>query len=253
MTTNLPTYNRHAVQPIECLKAGWALTKDRYWLFAGITTVGILIASMVPMGILMGPMMCGMYLVLFRHMRRQPIEFGMLFKGFDYFVESLVATVLQFVPIIVLLIPVYVAFFAGMMAFLRRHRNAGGNPPSPEEIMAMVSSSLVLAGIVMLVMIVVGILFSFTYPLIVDRKLSAIQAIKLSIKAGLANFWGLLGLLLLNGVIGIGGVACCYIGAFLVMPITFGGLATAYRQVFELEGETAGSQPNPSSAAPAII
>src|SRR4051812_15369261 len=102
MTQNLPTFNRNVVQPMECLKAGWALVKEQYWLFVGIMAVGILIAGVVPMGILMGPMMCGIYLVLLQHMRGRPIEFGMLFKGFDYFVESLIATLLQFVPVLLI-------------------------------------------------------------------------------------------------------------------------------------------------------
>jgi uncharacterized membrane protein len=214
----------------------------------------MLIGSLVPLGILMGPMMCGTYLVLFRHMRRQPIEFGMLFKGFDFFVESLIATLLQFVPIVVLLIPFYLAFFAGLITFMR-HQQAGGNPPSAQEIAALISSSLLLGVVVMVVMLLVGVLFSFTYPLIVDRKLSAIQAIKLSVKAGLANFWGLLGLFLLNGLMGLGGVACCYIGAFLVMPITVGAIASAYRQVFGLidESPTLPPAPAPPASPPPII
>ncbi len=50
------TYNRGAVKPLECLRGGWNLIKDQYWLFLGITAVGILIGSFGPMAILLaGP------------------------------------------------------------------------------------------------------------------------------------------------------------------------------------------------------
>ena len=58
--------NENAVQPVECIKAGWELIKSQYWLFVGMTVVGIIIGSVVPLGILMGPMMCGIYLALFK-------------------------------------------------------------------------------------------------------------------------------------------------------------------------------------------
>ena len=55
-------FNRNAVRPMECLREGFDLVKDRYWLFVGICFVAILVGSAVPLGILMGPMMCGLYM-----------------------------------------------------------------------------------------------------------------------------------------------------------------------------------------------
>lgn len=102
-------YNPGAVEPMECLKTGWALVKSQYWLFFGISAVGLLIASVVPLGILMGPMMCGIYLAYFQVRRGQPIEFGILFKGFDHFGQSLIATLIHIVPILIIFIPTTLA------------------------------------------------------------------------------------------------------------------------------------------------
>ena len=55
----------------------------------------------------------------------------------------------------------------------------------------------------MLLIMLVSVLFTFTYPLIVDRRLRGLDAVRTSAKAALANFWPLLGLLLLTGVTGI--------------------------------------------------
>jgi hypothetical protein len=96
---HLPEFNRRAVRPVECLKLGWSQIKDQYWLMVGVLLAAIMIGSLVPLGILMGPMMCGMFLALFQRLRGETVEFGALFKGFDYFRESLIATLLHLIPL----------------------------------------------------------------------------------------------------------------------------------------------------------
>src|SRR6185503_6480022 len=108
-------FKRNAVEPVECIKAGWELIRSQYWLFVGMAVVGIIIGSVVPMGILMGPMMCGIYLALFKVRRNEPIEFGLLFKGFDYFGDSVIATLLHMVPIMIIIIPAYMIFYISML------------------------------------------------------------------------------------------------------------------------------------------
>src|SRR4029079_1450063 len=107
MSTPQIVYRRNVIEPIKCISAAWAMVKEQYWLFVGMCAVGLLIGSAVPMGILTGPMMCGLYIAVLAISRRQPIEFGMLFKGFDYFGPSVVATLLHVVPILVIVIPAY--------------------------------------------------------------------------------------------------------------------------------------------------
>ena len=232
-------FRRNAVEPIECLKAGWNLIKPQYWLFVGMSVVGVIIGSVVPFGILMGPMMCGLYLALFRTRRGQPIEFGLLFKGFDYFGDSVVATLLHMIPIMVIFVPSYIIFYVAMFLTIPQT-----GEPDPQALIGV----FVFFGIFWIVMIVIimvlSVVFTFAYPLIVDRRLSGINAVKLSIRAGLANFWRLLGLLLLNGLVGFVGVLLCYVGVFFVLPISFAAIATAYEQVFGL-GEFQPNLPPP--------
>jgi len=68
MSQNLNDFNRGVIKPVECLKEAWGLIKDQYWLFLGICAVGMLIGSAFAI-VLMGPMMCGIYLCLFQRMR----------------------------------------------------------------------------------------------------------------------------------------------------------------------------------------
>ena len=150
--------------------------------------VGFLIGSAVPMGILMGPMMCGLYLAFFKRRRGEPIEFGTLFKGFDYFGNSVVAAMLHAIPIVAVVIPAYFLFYIGMFVSIA----AWVMSLKPAGVFGVLfslrsSSSLSFGGHCHLT---IG--FTFSYPLIVDRRMQGFEAVKLSFKAAMANFWRLL-------------------------------------------------------------
>ncbi len=91
-----------------------------------------------------------------------------------------------------------------------------------------------------------GALFMFMYPLIVDRKLSGFEAIKLSMRAALANFGGVLGLMLLSFLLGMVGALACYVGLIFLYPLNFAMIAVAYRQVFPVEGSVLFEPPPPN-------
>jgi hypothetical protein len=238
MSASMPEFNRGAVRPMECLRGGWDLIKGQYWLFLGITFVALFIGSAVPMGILMGPMMCGLYLTLFRRQRGEPVTFDLLFKGFDYFAESIIATLIQVVPMILILLPTYFISFALFFATFKPGRR--GEPPDIFPIFAFMT---IIFLVIMLASIAIGVFFAFTYPLIVDRRLSGINAVKTSIKAATANLGGVLGLMLMMMMLSFLGVLLCYVGALFVMPIHFAAWSVAYRQVF-----SPASQPPPPPA-----
>src|ERR1700682_1511708 len=105
------------IKPVECVKEAWALIKDQYWLFFGITFVGVFVGGAVPL-VLIGPMMVGIYLCLFRKMRGEPVDFGTLFKGFDYFAQSLIAALLQMIPVVVIVVPMYVIMVVLMILMM---------------------------------------------------------------------------------------------------------------------------------------
>jgi hypothetical protein len=226
---DLPEFRRKAVEPVECIKAGWNLIRSQYWLFVGLSVVGVLIGSVVPFGILLGPMMCGIYLTLFKTRRGQPVDFNDLFKGFDYFGDSLIATLLHMVPVLVIFVPSYIVFYIGLLFMMPRNAE-----PDPKALFGFFGLFAVFWIVMVVILIIVSVAFTFAYPLIVDRRLSGLNAVKLSIRAGMANFWQLLGMLLLNGLVSFVGVLFCYVGVFLVLPVTFAAIMTAYEQVFGL-------------------
>ena len=162
-------FRRSTVKPIECLKAGHELVRSQYWLFVGIAAVGMIIASFVPFGILMGPMMCGIYLALFKQRRGQRIEFGDLFKGFDYFGESLIAALLHMVPLFLIVIPTYIIFYISLFAIMAAQ---GSGEPEPGLLLGFFGFWGFIWIVLIVVMILISVAFTFAYPLIVDRRLS---------------------------------------------------------------------------------
>jgi len=238
------SFRRHVLEPTKCLNEAWAMVKQQYWLFVGMCAVGLLISGAVPLGILTGPMMCGLYMSFFAMRRRQPIEFGMLFKGFDYFGQSLVATLLHLVPMIAIIVPAYLFFYISMIVSMSVAAQSG--EPNPAAAFGILSGFMLLWVVVLVLVVLISIGFTFSYPLIVDRKLSGLDAVKWSFKAALGNFWRLLGMYLLTGLISILGLLLCYVGMFLVFPIVYGAVAIAYEQVFGLsEGDIAPDLPPP--------
>jgi uncharacterized membrane protein len=233
MTTPEIPFRRQVVEPVQCIKNGWELVKDQYWLFVGMCFIGILIGGAVPLGILLGPMMCGLYLTFFKKRRGEPIEFGTLFKGFDFFGPSLIATLLHVLPIVAIVVPAYFIFYITMVVSVATQ---GGNDPNPAAMFGIMGVFGLFWLVVMLVVIFVSIGFTFAYPLIVDRKLQGFDAVKLSFKGAIANFWRLLGMSILSGLLTIGGVLLCYVGMFLVFPIVYAAIASAYEQVYGLAG-----------------
>lgn len=216
-------HEKVAIQPMECLDEAKAVIGEQYWLFVGITTVGLLIASAVPFSILLGPMICGIFLCFADRLQGKQTSFETLFKGFDYFVDTLIATLILVAGMMVVIAPVYVLMMVAV--FTSSHR--GDEALLPMLVVIGGGTAVILAASVLFY-----VLFIFVYPLILFGRLKPMPAIKTSVRASLANLPGILGLVLLLHIIGTIAAMCCYVPAFLVAPILIGSVLMAYRKVF---------------------
>ena len=64
-------FNRVSIAPFAYVGEAWERVKGQYWMFLGVSVVGMLIAGLVPMAVMLGPMMCGIYLC-YRQQDDQP-------------------------------------------------------------------------------------------------------------------------------------------------------------------------------------
>lgn len=234
MTSEPIPFAKVAISPVAYYQEAWSRVKDRYGLFFGICAVGLLLGSVAPFGLLLGPMMCGIYLCFRAQTQGEPIAFDLLFKGFDFFGEAFVASLMMVIASLAVMLPLMtvglLAFFG--MAFAGAAAGDAARDAAPA--FGLMGCGLMIACFVLVILLsaFIGVLFAFAYPLIMDRRMKGLDAVKLSFQAARANLGGLILLALANALVNLVGVLCCYVGAFLVLPLTLGTHWICYERVF---------------------
>lgn len=226
------------IRPTECFREGWELIKPHYWLMFSVTLVGMLIAGIVPFGILLGAMYCGIYYCMLQLMHGRKPEFGDLFKGFNYFLPALIATLIFIIPIVIFTLITWISMFGFLFSMDR------GGRIDESAIFALYGILIVECLIFAIVISCIHAFIMFTYPLIIERNMSGGDAFKLSARAAWANIGGVVGLILLEILIGFIGYLACGIGLYFTFPIMFAGVLVAYKKVFP-GGETYRMTPPP--------
>ena len=220
-------FNTGVIKPVECLREAWDLIKSDYWLLFAISIVGGLIAGFT-MYVLIGAMVCGIFTCYLKKIDGTgPVNFEDLWTGFKYLGPSAIATVLFVVPIVIYFIVIFVTIYSPLIVAAAMGKNA-----DPTILLGTFAGALVIDLIVAIAMTCIHSLMIFTFPLIVDRKLSSVDAIKLSARAALKNVGGIAGLIGVNfALVLLGQMAFC-IGVYFVIPILTATSLVAYRKVF---------------------
>lgn len=182
------------------LGKGWRLFQANMGVLIIATVIlGIILA--VTLGILGGPLVVGLYLVIRRLLKNDPAkpQAGDIFKGLDSFGQAFLLVVLSFVAGCVLgLIPV-----VGQLAGL-----------------------------------VVGAVTMWAFMFVAYQKLSAINAIKKVIEhTKNGEFTIPLLFAVVANIIGGLGVIVCGVGAFFTLPIAYCMMACCYETLFGDEPE----------------
>lgn len=221
-----PTIRKVSVRPFQLFQRGYALLGNQYWLFFGITVVGLLIGSMVPMGLILGALMVGVFLCFLDLERGAKVEFATVFRGFDQFVDSLIATLIMVGASLLLILPLMILMFVLiLLPVLVAQREGVQAQPS-------LSMFLMMYPAILLISFALYIPFLFAFPLIADRKLSGTQAVWLSARAAWKNLFGVAWFLFVNMFISIVLAMMCYVPAFFFVPISFASIFLLYRDVF---------------------
>ena len=182
------------------LGKGWRLFQPNMGLLIVASLIATLVSA-VTCGILSGPLMAGMFLVVRRLIKNDPVkpQAGDVFKGFDYFVQALILIVLCLV----------VVFLLAMIPVIGQ-----------------------LAGLAVSAVMFWGIMF-VTY-----QKLSAIDAFKKIfeyLKTGEFTLPLVFGIIV--SVISSLGAIACVVGMFLTIPLGYCMMACCYETLFGDEPE----------------
>jgi hypothetical protein len=226
-----PDFNSGVVRPFECLGAGWNLVKDQFVLFAVLSLVITILVTCIPFsGIIYGAWICGIYFGLLRKLRGEQASFNdCVVTGFSYFSGGFVIALLSGLPFVLLTVVAQVWEWH----FDTVQKHYPGSEEIPPEVM---TQELLFIGLLILAFIlfhlITGLIFPFAYQLVVERNLSGWKAIKLSARASRENLGGVFGLVIIEIVLGLLGIALCCVGLILVMPLMKSAWTVAYRQVF---------------------
>lgn len=219
---NGENFKTGVINPVECFKEGWELIKSDYWLLFAISIVGALIGGF-SMYILFGAMLCGIYFAFLRKIDTGTVSFDDLWKGFSYFLPGFLVMLLIIIPLIIIYGIIYVPFMLQIVM---------GSAMSSDEMMQMLFGALAIDAVLAVIMVCFHTLLLFSFPLIVDKNMSAVQAVKTSASAVWQNLSGVAGLIAVQIGLSILGMLTCGIGMYFLMPIMLAGFTVAYRKVF---------------------
>lgn len=225
------------IKPVEVYKEAWEMMKPEFWMIFGITILGMLVGGIVPI-ILMGPMMCGVYLCLIDKVDRKPASIDKLFKGFDYFLPGLIVSVIVMVPVFIFLFAIYIPMIA--MSIM-------GPRLEQADVLPVIAGILLVEVVIGIFMTLLHSLLIFAFPLIVDRKLSGFQAVKLSARSVWANKAGVAGLFGVGIIVCFVGYMLLCVGIYLALPVIIMATTVAYRKVFPRTAPMSFDPPPPNA------
>jgi uncharacterized membrane protein len=247
---NEPQFYKGAIDATGSISNAWNLIKDNYWLYFAIALVASLIvgavgyipiAGGVVSALLAPPVMGGVYYIALRAMRREPVDFGMMFKGFEKAGPLFTIGLISSIPTIIFTIldvalKVTEVLVRGISGSGGANRfQSGGDIAVAGGVFGLV---LIILVVYLIFSILWGITFAFAVPIAMDQDVDAITALKLSARSSWGNFGGVLVLIILSALMLFGGAIVCCIGIFFVLPIVEVAWAFAYRQVFPDLGPT---------------
>lgn len=225
------------IQPLECYKEGWEIIKADYWLFFAICLLGGLIGGLT-LYILLGAMVCGIFFSFLQKIDTGKVQLDDLWKGFKVFTPSFLVTLVIIIPMLFVYGIVYAPFIIAISM---------GSNLSGDEFMGLFIGAIAIDSIFVLAMVCFHTLLMFSFPLIIDRKLSAMQAMKTSAKAVWQNLAGVGGLIGIQFLLMLVGMLTCGLGFYFLTPIMIAGLAVGYRKVFPNINETNSNPPPPDA------
>ena len=103
----------------------------------------------------------------------------------------------------------------------------------PLVLTGLVVTLMVLAGLVCLILpgIYLAVAYSFAYMLVIDRKMEFWAAMEVSRRVITAQWWRMLALMIVGGIIAVLGLLGFIIGIFITLPICIGALVYAYEDL----------------------
>ena len=237
-------FRRGAIDAGDCIGCAWELVKRNLGLYLGAGLLTLILVSCIPCinFVLFGPIIGGFTFIVLRDMRGEPIDFGMLFKGFDKFLPLMIMGLIQAIPGIIFQMIQWTSDIAQI--FMVPAASDGNFFQDAEQ-------PLIAVGVIILFIayfifqIVWNFALIFAIPLIMEHNLGVVDAAKISISAVFGNFGGLVILTLAGTLVALLGVVALCVGIFVAIPVVWAANVVAYRHVFALDDDDLNSFSRP--------
>lgn len=211
------------IRSLEVYKEAWALMRSEFVVLWVSVIIGMVLSSTV---VLMGPIMVGLFMCLIDKVDGKPASLNKLFQGFGRLKAGLIVAAFGLIPLLTFISLAAVSYVPTMMASL------GGEVLPPDQVLSMILGILAVELVVGIVMTVIHTLMIFAFPLIADRDLGGIAALKLSARAVWANKKGVGGVFGIGILVAICGYLLFCVGIYLALPVIMMATTVAYRKVF---------------------
>lgn len=237
-----------------CVSNAWNMLKQNYGVYLGIAVIALVLTGCIPCLnlFIMGPVIGGVYYVVLRDMRREAVDFGMMFKGFEKFVPLMVIGLIQAIPGVIAQVLRF-TIDLGQLGLSRGKPGEFQFFQSSGNDVALASGLAIVAAVVAIIFVIIALVWwavmFFAIPLAMEHDLGPVEAIKLSARAATSNFGGLIVLLIFQILVMLVGLLMLCVGAFLIsIPVIYLANAFAYRQVFPLIEQNFNMAPPPPNA-----
>lgn len=175
------------------------------------------------------PLEAGLTVVCLAQLKGQSWNFGDFFAGFRWWPSLVLVNLMALVMSFLIMLPTVVAIVLALLVHLNKPRGEASFLP----ILAALGVGLVNG----LVLAYLGLrAFLFAVPLILDRGVGPVEALRGSWAITRGHFWGLFGACILLAIINLAGLSACGVGMLLSVPFTFLTWTAGYLSI-------AGSQP----------
>ena len=227
-----------------CLARSWALYRSNFGLIFFSTLVVIVAASAASGFPYIGPVLGfvlngvlygGLYAFYLKLIRGQKAELTDAFDGFrvapgPLILASVVTSVLITAAVLIAAIPLMIALGPILSTYAQDPSQA------PDLLLTALGTGTILNIILcVLVAFLLYLLWIFTFPLVIDKRMDFWPAMEASRKQVMNNFGGMASLFFAGILLAIAGLLACCIGLFFVLPVFFGAVTYAYEDLF---GET---------------
>lgn len=228
-------------QPLDislALSSGWALFKEHMGImvgaggiYFGILFAAIMVGAIIPFAniFVQGPLTGGLIILTLNLSRYDQADISDMFLGFKNYGWLLLVTLVQGAVIVAAIVPGVIVLMVGGLLPVMQAQQAGGTPE-----LAGTSIALLIVGFLLLLVLVMiaAVCTYFWLFLVADKRGEFGEALAAGYRAGKMNFWSILGLSILLGLVVMVSAIPCGLGLIFSIPWSFAIMANAYEQIF---------------------